>query len=197
MEKMEKRIAVFIDRDGTINKEGGYINHESRLELMPNSAKGIKLLNDSGVLAIVCTNQAGVARGYFKENLIKVVHNRLQDLLKEQGAFLDEIYYCPHHPTVGPEGYKRECICRKPKTGMIDEAAKKFNIDVKKSYVIGDKMSDIMWGHKAGTKSVMVLTGYGRGEYEYQRQDWKDNPDYIAEDLEAAVKWILQDIKLS
>ena len=192
---MNKRIAVFLDRDGTINKEGGYINHQSRLELLPNSAKGIKLLNDNNVLAIVCTNQAGVARGYFKEELIKVVNNRMQDLLKAEGVFVDDIYYCPHHPTVGPLEYRIDCDCRKPKTGMIDQAVAKYGIDVHKSYIVGDKMSDVIWGHKVGAKSVMVLTGYGRGEYEYQRDSWKDQPDYIADDLFEAVKWILEDIK--
>ena len=192
---MTKKIAVFLDRDGTINKEGGYINHESRLELMPNTAKGIKLLNEAGLLAIVCTNQAGVARGYFEEGLVKIVHQRLRDLLKKEGAYVDDINYCPHHPSVGPEPYQQDCNCRKPKTGMIEKSMKKFDIDIEKSYVVGDKISDIMWGHKIGTKAVMVMTGYGRGEYQYQRQDWTDEPDYIAEDLLDAAKWIIEDIK--
>ncbi|MCP4482188.1 MAG: HAD family hydrolase [bacterium] len=192
---MTKKIAVFLDRDGTINKEGGYINHESRLELMPNSSKGIKLFNENNILTVVCTNQAGVARGYFKENLIQVVNQRLQNLLKKEGAYLDDINYCPHHPTVGSPDYQKDCNCRKPKPGMIEKSAKKLDIDIKKSYVVGDKMSDVIWGHKMGTKSVMVMTGYGRGEYEYHRESWHDKPDYIAQDLLGAAKWIIKDIK--
>ncbi|MFH1715128.1 MAG: HAD family hydrolase [Elusimicrobiota bacterium] len=190
----KKKIAVFMDRDGTINVEGGYINHEDRYELLPNTAKAIKRLNDNKVLAIVCTNQAGVARGYFKESLVKIVHAKLKSLLSEKGARVDDIFYCPHHPNLGGK-YRKKCDCRKPGLGMIKKAEKKYNIDVKSSYVVGDKISDIVWGHRAGAKGVMVLTGYGSGEYKYQRRDWKDLPDFIAKDLNEAVKWILNDIK--
>src|SRR5690554_6765538 len=118
--------AVFIDRDGTMTVEGGYINHPSRLELMPRTASAIKLCNDNDLLAIVATNQAGVARGYFTEDLIHVVHARLGEMLAEKGAKLDAIYYCPHHPREGKPPYRAECDCRKPGPGMIEQACREM-----------------------------------------------------------------------
>lgn len=191
----EKRPAVFLDRDGTLNEESGYINHPSRLKLVRGSAEAVRLLNENGLYAIVVTNQAGVARGYFKEDLIKLVHKRLEKLLARKGAHLDGIYYCPHHPTVGPPEYRVECNCRKPATGMIDAACRDLPIDLTRSYMVGDRISDTRFGQKLGLKTVMVLTGYGRGEYEFQRQDWKENPDHIAPDLHEAVQWIINDLK--
>lgn len=189
----KKQCAVFFDRDGTINIEGGYINHEDRFVLLPRVAQAIKKLNANNVRAIVCTNQAGVARGYFEEFLIKKVHAKMCALLQAKGAHLDAVYYCPHHPNVGEGKYRQDCSCRKPKTGMIEQAVQRFGIDKSCSYVMGDKISDIKWGHKAGMKAVMVLTGYGKGEYTYQRKQWTDTPDYIAKDAYDAVKWILKE----
>lgn len=189
-----KRPAVFLDRDGTLTVEGGYINHPSRLHLMENTAAGIKLLNENGLLAVVTTNQAGVARGYFTEDLIHVVHNHMKDLLAEKGAQVDAIYYCPHHPREGGPGYQLDCNCRKPKPGMIEQACKDLPVDLEHSYMVGDKISDSEFGHRLGIRTVMVMTGYGRGEYEYQRQDWKDQPDYLAEDLLDAAQWIIKDL---
>ncbi|MDR0676764.1 MAG: HAD family hydrolase [Elusimicrobiota bacterium] len=192
---MNKKIAVFIDRDGTINREAGYINHESKMELLQNSSKAIKLLNDNNILAIVCTNQSGIARGYFDEKLLEKIHSRMITLLELDSAKIDDIFYCPHHISSAIEKYKKDCNCRKPKTGMLDNAAKKYSIDLQKSYIIGDKYTDVIWGHKARAKSILVLTGYGQGEYEYQSDSWEEKPDYIAVDLYEACKWILEDIK--
>ena len=189
-----EKIGVFLDRDGTINQEGGYINHQDRFKLLPRTAKAIKLLNQEGIKIMVSTNQAGVARGYFKEEMVKVVHQKMRDLLSQEGAYLDAVYYCPHHPDVGEGEYKRDCNCRKPKTGMLEKGEKEFGVDLKQSFIVGDKISDIKWGHKVGAKSVMVLTGYGKGEYQYQRQDWNEQPDFIASDLYEAVKWIVRQI---
>lgn len=190
------KIAVFIDRDGTISEEVGYVNHISRFKLLKNSALAIKMLNEAKILAILATNQAGVARGYFSEDLVKKVHEKLQLDLKNEGAYLDAIYYCPHHPSVGPPEYRIDCNCRKPKPGMILKAKEEFNIDLTKSYMVGDKISDIEFGKKLGLTSVMVLTGYGLGEYEHQRNEWKVMPDFVANDLLDAVKWILNDINV-
>jgi len=189
------KLAVFIDRDGTVSEEVGYINHLSRFRLLPNTAAAIKLLNDAGVMAILATNQAGAARGYFEESMIVRVHEKLALELAASGARLDAIYYCPHHPSVGKPPYRQDCDCRKPKPGMINRARAEHDIDLAVSYMIGDKISDVEFGKKLGLKSVMVLTGYGIGEYEHQRQDWKTTPDFIAPDLLAAVRWILEDIK--
>lgn len=188
-----KRPAVFLDRDGTINEEVGYVNHLCRFWLLPGVANAIKMLNENGFYVIVVTNQSGVARGYFSEELVHIIHNRMCDLLKAEGARVDKIYYCPHHPTVGPPEYRRECECRKPKIGMIRQAAAELPIDLSHSYVIGDRIKDIYFGHNAGLKSILVLTGYGRGEYEFQRHTWKESPEFVAENLPEAVAWILKD----
>lgn len=189
------KIAVFIDRDGTMSEEVGYVNHISRFKLLENTAAAVKLLNEAGVLAIVATNQAGVARGYFEEPMINKVHEKLKNELAKSGASVDAIYYCPHHPSAGKPPYRAECNCRKPKPGMILKAKDDFDIDLSRSYMVGDKISDVEFGLKLGLKSVMVMTGYGIGEYEHQRQDWKVAPDFIADDLLEAVKWIIEDIR--
>ncbi len=180
-----------MDRDGTINEEVGYINHVCRFQLLSNSAAGIRLINKSDFKAIIITNQAGVARGYFPERLIHQVHEKMKHLLSIKGAYLDQIYYCPHHPSVGTEKYRMNCSCRKPKTGMLEKAAQELNIDLSRSYVIGDKYTEIVLGNNAGARSVLVLTGYGRGEYELFKNTWDHQPDFIAEDLLEAVQWII------
>jgi D-glycero-D-manno-heptose 1,7-bisphosphate phosphatase len=184
---------VFLDRDGTVTEEVGYVNHPSRLNLLPAAAEGIAALNRAGVPVLLATNQAGVARGYFTEDLITVCLDRLRDLLAAEGAHLDAMYYCPHHPTAGEAPYRQACGCRKPKTGMLERGAAEFGLDLSRSYVVGDKISDVAFAHAAGCKGVMVLTGYGLGEMVYQRQDWTEEPDFIAEDLASAARWILED----
>lgn len=186
-----KRKAVFIDRDGTLSEEVGYINHPSRLRLFPYSAHALKLLNEKGWLAIVVTNQAGVARGYFQEEMVRVVHERLRKKLAEHGAHLDAIYYCAHHPSVGQEPYRLDCNCRKPKPGLIQQANEELDIDLEKSWMVGDRYSDIELARNAGLRSSFVLSGYGRGEWEYQRQNWTQQPDLVAENLFEAVKTII------
>ncbi len=192
---MKKNTAVFFDRDGTISEEVGYVNHINRFKLLPKSAQAIRMLNKHNILTIVVTNQSGVARGYFEEDLVKKVHNKMKKLLKKEDAHIDAIYYCPHHPTLGPLKYRKKCDCRKPKTGMLKKAKSDFNIELKKSYMVGDRMKDVIFGHKAGMKSILVLTGYGLGEYEHQRKSWTEQPEYIAKDLLDAIKWIIKDLK--
>jgi D-glycero-D-manno-heptose 1,7-bisphosphate phosphatase len=186
------RRAIFIDRDGTISEEVGYVNHISRFKLMERTAAAVSLINSSDFLAVVVTNQAGVARGYFKEGLIIRVHEKMESLLREKNAHLDGIYYCPHHPDVGEEPYRNNCNCRKPKTGMLEAAGKDLDVDISKSFMVGDKISDVEFAHKVGAKGVLVLTGYGRGEYESLDDPPKTKPDYVAEDLYDAVKWIIE-----
>jgi D-glycero-D-manno-heptose 1,7-bisphosphate phosphatase len=183
-----KRRAVFMDRDGTISEEVGYVNHPSRYRVFPYSAEAVRLLNEAGWLAILVTNQAGVARGYFTEDIITAVHGVLASELEKQGARLDAIYYCAHHPTVGDEPYRFDCDCRKPKPGLIERAAREFEIDLAHSWMIGDRYSDIELARNAQVRSAFVLSGYGRGEWEYQRLAWKHEPDMVAEDLLQAVK---------
>ena len=187
-----KRPALFMDRDGTVSEEVGYVNHPSRFRVFPYSAEAIKLLNDNGWLAILVTNQAGVARGYFAEDVITQVHDRLRADLEKSAAKLDAVYYCAHHPSVGEPPYRLDCDCRKPKTGLIDRAATDFEIDLQRSWMVGDRYGDIELAQNAGLHSAFVLSGYGRGEWEYQRGSWKIEPEVVAEDLLDAVKKIVE-----
>jgi D-glycero-D-manno-heptose 1,7-bisphosphate phosphatase len=187
-----KRPAVFIDRDGTISEEVGYINHPSRFSLFPFAAEAIKHLNENGWLAIVITNQAGVARGYFSEEMIHTVHGQMAKELEGAGARLDAIYYCAHHPSVGAPPYRLDCDCRKPKPGLISRAARDLDINLGESWMVGDRYSDIELAGNAAVKSAFVMSGYGRGEWEHERQAWTRQPDLVAENLLAAVRLIVR-----
>ncbi len=185
------RPAVFLDRDGTVSEEVGYVNHLGRFRLLPRTAEAIRRLNQSGLLAVLVTNQAGVARGYFREELVRQVHQRLQDLLAREGAHLDAIYYCPHHPRVGAPPYRQNCECRKPRPGMIRAATRDLDIDLQRSVMVGDKHSDIRFAHSVGLPGVLVRTGYGQGELATWSSGWTERPDYVADDLLDGVNWIL------
>jgi D-glycero-D-manno-heptose 1,7-bisphosphate phosphatase len=187
-----KRRAVFIDRDGTISEEVGYVNHPSRYRVFPFAAEAIRLLNEAGWFAALVTNQAGVARGYFREDVIVAVHSLLRQELERNGARLDAVYYCPHHPSVGEPPYRSDCDCRKPKPGLITRAAAEHDLDLGGSWMIGDRYGDVELARNAGVNSALVLTGYGRGEFEYQRDSWQREPDLIAENLLEAVREILR-----
>lgn len=186
-----KPSAVFLDRDGTINEEVGYVNHLDRVLLYPWSAEAIRKLNQAEVPVIALTNQSGVARGYFTEELVRKVHEKITQQLAAQHARVDAFFYCPHHPTAPIEAYRIICRCRKPATGMLEEAAARFGIDVGKAWVVGDSIRDIQLGFNAGSRTALVMTGYGRGNYEYQRESWRRLPDLIAENLLDAVERIL------
>ena len=182
---MMNKAGVFLDRDGTINIEKEYLSDPKQLELYSKSAKAIKELNDAGIPVVVVTNQSGIGRGMFTIETLNNIHLKLAKMLKkEAGAVIDCVYFCPNTP-------KDKCACRKPQLGMIEKAGKELNIDTEHSYFVGDKVCDIKMGRKAGGKSVLVLTGYGKVE----KKDISCQPDYIAQDLMEAVKWILKDIK--
>ena len=187
-----KRPAIFIDRDGTISEEIGYVNHPSRYKVYPYAADAVRAIHRAGYLAILVTNQAGVARGYFKEDLIAVIHNLLQAELATGGEQLDAIYYCPHHPTTGAPPYRQACDCRKPRPGLIMRAAREHDIDLTGSWMIGDRASDIELARHAHIKAAFVLSGYGRGEWEYSRHTFAHKPDIVAEDLLEAVNKIIE-----
>jgi D-glycero-D-manno-heptose 1,7-bisphosphate phosphatase len=186
------RRAVFIDRDGTISEEVGYVNHPSRFHIFPYAAQAIRTLNQNEWLAILTTNQAGVARGYFAEELVHEVHSKLESELAKEDAHLDAIYFCAHHPTVGEPPYRLDCDCRKPRPGLILRAAKEFDIDLSNSWMVGDRYSDIELAHNAGVRSAFVLSGYGRGEWEFQRMNWNQQPELVGEDLLEIVGSILK-----
>ena len=188
------RSAVFLDRDGTVCEEMGYINHIDRLRLYPWSVAAIARLNRAAVAVVVVTNQGGAAMGYFPEILIQQVHDRLRLELAQGGAKLDAIYYCPHHPhAVHPE-YRAPCDCRKPAPGMLRRAERELSLDLKSSYIVGDRYRDLETGFAVEARGVMVLSGYGKGEYLYDRGKWPRMPDHIADDLTNAVDWILEDM---
>ncbi len=182
--------AVFLDRDGTVNEEVGYVNHISRFVMYPWAPEAVRILNDAGFKVILFTNQSGVARGYFPEDLVVEVHTAMTTQLARAGARLDAIYYCPHHPEGRVEQFRAECECRKPRPGMLLRAAREWGLDLAASFVIGDKYLDIRTGHAASASGVLVLSGYGRGEFEYQRESWPRPPDHVAENLLEAAEWI-------
>ncbi|MFP3867056.1 MAG: D-glycero-alpha-D-manno-heptose-1,7-bisphosphate 7-phosphatase [Desulfobacteraceae bacterium] len=180
-------IAVFLDRDGTVNEEMGYINHPSRFHLLPGSIEAIARLNRAGIKAVLVTNQSGVARGYFPASLMDQIHHHLQQLLGQGGAHLDGIYVCSHGPDEG-------CPCRKPRPGLLHQAARDLGIDLSRSFVVGDRYIDIELAANAGARGILVLTGYGRGELEYYQGAKRAEPVYIASDLPDAVGFILKEV---
>jgi len=179
-----KRPVVFLDRDGTINEEVGYLNHLSRFKLLPRVGEALKLLKEAGFATVLVTNQSGIARGFFPASLVEEVHQRLQEELSRFGAELDAIYYCPHHPSDG-------CRCRKPKPGMVEMAAKELALDLSRAFVVGDRFTDLLLAREIGAKGVLVLTGYGRGELAYYLPRIGLEPDLVAEDLFEAAQKIL------
>jgi D-glycero-D-manno-heptose 1,7-bisphosphate phosphatase len=186
------RPAVFIDRDGTLTEEVGYVNHPSRLRLLPRSAEAIRRINAAGLAAVVVTNQAGLARGYFSVDVLRATNEALAEQLKDAGAHLDGVYVCPHHPTEGAPPYRTVCDCRKPAPGLLQRAALELDLDLTASAMVGDKASDLVPARTVGARAILVLTGYGRGEWEYRRAELPVAPDYVAADLLDAVEWVLK-----
>lgn len=175
---MSSKKAIFLDRDGTICEESNYLSNPDDLEIFPYAAEAIRLLNDAGFLVVIITNQSGIGRGYFNEDDLDRISQKMFDQLDSGGARIDAIYYCPHAP-------EDNCDCRKPKTKMIENACKDFPIDLANSWIIGDKAIDIQTGINAGTKSALVLTGYGKSEID----KCNDTANLTAEDLlDAALK---------
>ncbi len=179
------RPAVFLDRDGVLAEEAGYLNHISRFRMFPFAAKAIQLLNETGLAVMVVTNQSGVGRGYFPESLVQQVHDTMTKQLAAAGAKLDAVYYCPHISA-------DNCSCRKPKTGMLDQAAAEHCLDLRRSFVVGDRYGDVELARNAGAQSILVRTGYGTGELAWHSANWPHQPHYIADDLSTAVQWILR-----
>lgn len=182
-----KHAAVFLDRDGTINEEVNYLSRMEQLRLYPQTAEAIRLINAAGMKAVVATNQSGIARGYFTEEFVRSVHDRINELLRDGGARIDGFYVCPHHPVYGNGIYKLDCECRKPKPGLLLQAAAELDIDLARSYMVGDMLKDIEAGKNAGARGVLVRTGYGSNIVR------TDMPAYIAEDVLEAVQWIMRD----
>ncbi|ARV62226.1 D,D-heptose 1,7-bisphosphate phosphatase [Nostocales cyanobacterium HT-58-2] len=191
--------AVFLDRDGVLNVEAGYIHQVEDLHLIPGVAKSVRQLNDRGIFCCLVSNQSGPARGYYPDSHVQALHQRLCRLLaQEAGAKLDALYYCPYLSP--PEGgidptYTCWSTWRKPNTGMLIAAAWEHDLDLRHSFMVGDKATDVDMAHNAGCVGILVQTGFGdrvlAGDYQHHTK-----PDYIAEDLSVAVKWILQQLQI-
>ncbi len=193
MSKTSSKPAVFLDRDGTVNIEAGYIRELKNLNLIPGAADVIRDLNAQGVPVVLVTNQSGPARDYYPESWVHKLHERLEKLLAAENAYLDKIYYCPHLPEgvgVVPE-YTQNCDCRKPEPGMLLEAAQDMNLDLSRSFMVGDKATDVEVGQRAGAKSVLLTSGYGQrvldGTYQH-----KVDPDYIFPTLKQAYDEVMK-----
>ncbi len=184
-EQSSLRSAVFLDRDGTIAEEVGYLNHASRFRMFPFVAAAIQRFNEAELPVIVVTNQSGVGRGYFPESLVHTVNELMIQQLAEAGAKIDAIYYCPH---VSAEN----CSCRKPRTGMLERAAQEHALDLQRSFVVGDRYGDVELARNVRARSVLVRTGYGEGELAWHGTIWTVQPDFVAEDLTQAADWILR-----
>lgn len=212
-----KRAAIFVDRDGTINEEVGYLDRLENLQLIPGAAEAIRLINASGRKVVVVTNQSGVARGLFAESFVAETHACLNELLRAKGARIDAFYFCPHHPTEGRGEYRRECDCRKPAPGLLLRAAAELHLDCARCHIVGDTLQDIAAGAAAGVRGILVRTGHGEeaasklGAAEGLWPNGQGRPDcppdggtgprsaaetvrpiHIAADLLAAVQWILK-----
>lgn len=184
--------AVFLDRDGTINKEVTYLYRPEDLVILPGVPEAVKILRDNGFRILVVTNQAGIARGYYTVEHMHRLHRYLNEQLKRDGAWIDAFYYCPHHPEHGIGEYRKVCRCRKPDTGMFEMAEREYEIDKNHSYMIGDKRIDVQAGHNYGIKSILVGTGYGREEREKgRRQGEEPFYDFYSETLMGAAEFII------
>lgn len=182
--------SIFLDRDGTINREVHHLRRVDELELLDGAAEAIRLFNRSAIKVVVVTNQAGIARGFLSEERLEEIHQGLRAMLARQGAYVDAIYYCPHHPTEGLGRYRLDCVCRKPRPGSLHRAADEMGLDLSHSYLVGDKSSDMEAGRAAGCRTVLVRTGYGVAT-EAVLQASRRQPDHVAVNLLEAAQWIL------
>jgi D-glycero-D-manno-heptose 1,7-bisphosphate phosphatase len=181
--------AVFLDRDGTVAHEVGYVNHPDRFRLFAFAPRAVRILNTLGLRVFVVTNQSGVARGYFTEEILREVHARLERGLARGRARLDGIYYCPHLPAGGAT-----CSCRKPLPGMLRRAEREFGIDLSRSWVVGDMITDVEMGRSVGARTILLKTGYGLGQIAYQRDRWRVEPDLVCENLLDAAQRIAAEV---
>ena len=188
-----KTPALFLDRDGTINEEVDFLTNPDHVHLLPGAGTALREAMTSGFKLFIITNQSGIARGLLSEERLAEVHHALSRQLTSERVTISGIYYCPHHPDFGEPPYRKDCDCRKPKPGMIDRAAKTHDLDLTRSYIIGDRMIDVQTGYAAGVTPILVLTGYGKDELELCRKNHIPVP-YAAEDLSDAVRYIQKSI---
>jgi D-glycero-D-manno-heptose 1,7-bisphosphate phosphatase len=184
------RRAVFLDRDGTLTVERGYVTRPEDLELLPGAAAAVRLLNDAGLLAVLVSNQSGVARGLMTEDDLGRVHAALEKALSAAGARLDAAYYCPNLEGGAVERFSRDASCRKPEPGMLERARRDLGADVESSFIVGDQTCDLELASRVGATAVLVLTGAGRTTLREARERAL-RIDHCSDDIGAAVRWIL------
>jgi D,D-heptose 1,7-bisphosphate phosphatase len=184
------RRAVFLDRDGTLVEEAGYLDRLERLVFFPYSVDAVRLLNRADFAVVIVTNQAGIARGIFKETFVGEAHRHISERLAAGGAHVDGFYYCPHHPEAVIEAYRQACDCRKPQPGLLKRAASDLDIALDQSFVVGDRWHDLESGQRVGARGVLVRTGYGRTEEAAPRSPVA--PSAIVNNVIEAVSWILR-----
>ena len=198
---METQQAIFLDRDGTLIEETGHLHRVEDIRIYPEAFEAVRKLNQSGLLAIVITNQSAIARGLLNENELGNLHRFLQAAFRRTEARIDAFYYCPHHPEAGTGTYTQECTCRKPLPGMLLRAAQELHLELSTSYMIGDKLIDVEAGHRAGCQSVLIKTGYGEGELQLldegnasasPSEDPLQTPDHVAGNVLEAIDWIME-----
>ena len=188
---MKKKRAVFLDRDGTINRDVGYPNSYDMVEIFPYSFAAIRKINAAGFLSVIVTNQSGIGKGFIEEKNLHDIHRKLRlDFSKQKAAF-DGIYYCPHYEHSEIPKYRKSCACRKPNPGMAQQAVRDLNIDTTKSYMIGDKVEDILFGMNIKATPILLLTGFGQKSLPKLRKNGME-PAHVAETLIDAVDWILE-----
>lgn len=187
------RGGIFFDRDGTIIEEKNYLSQAADLKLLGGVISGLQKLKTLGMPFYLITNQAGIAHGFFTEEQLRLIQNALADLLLESALEFRATFYCPHHPAAELPEYRSDCSSRKPNPELLYQAARFDKLNLKHSYIIGDKLSDIEAGRRAGTRTILVLTGYGAVEYKKTSPDQK--PDFIASNIDTAADWIIRQEK--
>ena len=185
------RRAVFLDRDGTLIEEAAYLDRLERLVFFPYSIDAVRLLNEAGFATVVITNQSGVGRGMYDEAFVIRTHDLMSEKLAAGGARIDCYYYCPHDRDAVVDRYRVDCDCRKPAAGMLRRAASEMHLDLPRSFVVGDKWTDVRAAEAAGARGILVRTGYGRSNESTRREDV--HPARVVDNLIAAVSWILRE----
>jgi len=194
---MDGAPAVFVDRDGTLIREVGYLSRPEQIEVLAGVPEAIQLLRQHGIRVVVITNQSGIARGFISEGELHVIHRELMRQLARHGAFLDGIYYCPHHPTEGMDAYRVCCDCRKPNIGLARRAAAELNLDLGRSYVVGDKHSDMELAARIGAKGILIQNNKAEGLRRAQSSREKRKAEIeslVVRDLVESAQWIVTDL---
>ena len=188
------RIAVFLDRDGTLNEEVDFLRTPQELRMIPGAAAAIRTLNTRDIITCVISNQSGIARGFYSEADVDLVHAAMTREILREGAHIDRYYFCPHHPTEGLPPYNIVCDCRKPSPGMLEQGEREFGIDLGRSFVVGDRIVDVQAGKAVGASTILVLTGYGRTSLAESAQEHVV-ADHVAPSVVEAVEFIIEHVE--